>query len=258
MDTMVTTENLTKQFTLSKKQKKASNKNTKIAVNNISFNVNKGEIFGLLGPNGAGKTTTLRMLSALIKPTSGALYLDGTSITDHPMIARTKLTFLTNELKLDKHFTPQSTIMYFGRLRGLTDTLIQSRADTLFNTFGINEFAHTKIDKLSTGMKQKTSIAVSLIHNPELIIFDEPTSGLDIITARSIIDYLLAQKKQGKTIIISSHYMHIAEKLCDRMALMMNGQIKAEGTLNDVISQAHASTLEEAFFHFYDKEVTHA
>ncbi len=250
---MIKVTQLTKSFKLGKKQQRASNTTEKIAVAGIDFEVKKGEIFGLLGPNGAGKTTTLRMLAALIKPTSGQLYLDGTSITDDPIHARARLTLLTNELKLDKHFTPLATIKYFGKLRGMTDDDIEKRADELFKTFGITDFAHTKIDKLSTGMKQKTSIAVSLIHDPELIIFDEPTSGLDIITARSIIDFLLAEKKRGKTIIISSHYMHIAEKLCDRMALIINGKIKAMGTLDEVTAHADVTTLEDAFFKYYDQ-----
>ncbi len=248
-------ESLHKHFKLNKKQMALANTKDqyKKAVNGISFTVNKGEIFALLGPNGAGKTTSLRSIASLIKPTSGTITIGGTDVVKNPEQAREKLTFLTNELKLDGHFSPNYTIEFFGKMRGMTKEQIANKKSELFAYFGIDKFANTKIKDLSTGMKQKISIAVSLVHDPHLIIFDEPTNGLDIITARSVINYLFKAKENGKTIIVSTHQMHVAEKLADRLAIIMQGKISAYGELQQVITECECSNLEETFFKLYDK-----
>ncbi len=254
-ENFVVVDGLTKEFILNKKQMalEDTTEKIKVAVDNISFEVKRGEIFGLLGPNGAGKTTTLRTISTLIKATSGQVLVDGTDVAKEPDAARAKLTLLTNELKLDKHFTPNYIMNFFGKMRGIEQSKINARKAELFNYFEIEKFADTKIKDLSTGMKQKASIAVSLVHDPELIIFDEPTSGLDIITARSVINYLLAAKQRGKTVIISTHHMHVAEKLADRLAIIMRGKIAAYGDLKTVIESTESDNLETAFFKLYDK-----
>ena len=162
----------------------------KIAVDNISFSAEKGQIFGLLGPNGAGKTTTLRSIATLLKPTEGEILVEGFSVKEDSQEIRRRIGFLTNELKLDKHFTPRYTMQFFGKLYGIKSETIKEKTDELFAYFGINEFADKKIGELSTGMSQKLSIAVSLVHDPDVIIFDEPTNGLDVITASSVTDYL--------------------------------------------------------------------
>jgi len=250
---MIKVHGLKKTFELSKKQMKANNTDQKykVAVNGIDFIVYDNEIFGLLGPNGAGKTTTLRCLSTLISPTEGTINVNGYDSVKDPLAVRSQLAFLTSELKLDSHFTPDYTTRFFGRLHNMNDELIEKRMNHLFDYFGVTPFRYTKISDLSTGMKQKLSIAVSLIHDPSLIIFDEPTNGLDIITARAVTDYLKELKAQGKTIIISTHMMHVAEKLCDRIGIIMDGNIKTMGTLEEILQTTGKDNLEDAFFKLY-------
>lgn len=253
---MIKVEKFTKVFKLSKKQisKEKTKRTIKLAVDKISFNVNDNEIWGLLGPNGAGKTTTLRCLSTLIKPTEGKLTVQGHDVVKEPEQVRRKIAFLTNELKLDTHFTPRYTMEYFGSLYGMSMEKINQRTEMLFNQFGINDFRDTKISELSTGMKQKLSIAVSLVHDPEVVIFDEPTNGLDIITARAVTDYLQDLKSCGKTIIISTHIMSVASKLCDRISILLNGKIKITGTINQILKETGTDNLEDAFFKLYKED----
>jgi sodium transport system ATP-binding protein len=254
---MVNVKNLVKIYKLSKKET-ASKKllsNTKIAVNDISFHVNRGEIFGLLGPNGAGKTTTLRCMTTLLNPTSGSITIDHQDTVTHSIAVRNKICFLTNELKLDGFFTPMYTMQYFGKLHNMSNEDIINRTDILFSRFEIEKFKDKKISELSTGMKQKLSIAVSLIHDPQIIIFDEPTNGLDVITARTVTDFLEEMKAEGKTVIISTHIMSVAEKLCDRIAIILDGQLSCIGKIDDIVNDYHADNLEDAFFNLYKSHV---
>lgn len=253
---MIKVSGLVKIYKLTKRQmrQRKEKENVKTAVDGITFEVSPGEIFGLLGPNGAGKTTTLRCISTLLSPTEGNIQVCGFDTVERGVEVRRRIAFLTNELKLDGHFTPRYTIRYFGSLYGMSTSEIETRAEALFKTFGIEGFQDSKIDDLSTGMKQKLSIAVSLIHDPEVVIFDEPTNGLDIVTARTVTDYLLSLKALGKTIIISTHIMSVAEKLCDRFAVILNGEIAAQGTLEEVLAEAGESDLEDAFFRFFQRQ----
>ena len=186
-------KNIVKTFTLSKKQRKlqATDEKRKTAVNDLSFIAYPGEIFGLLGPNGAGKTTCLRAISTLIKPDEGDVFVGGTSVVDDSFNVRKKIGFLTSELKLEDHFSPNYLFKYFGKLHGIGEEMLEERREFLFSKFGIDKFAEVKVGDLSTGMKQKTSIAISLVHNPDFVIFDEPTNGLDVLTARNVTDYLI-------------------------------------------------------------------
>lgn len=218
------------------------------AVDDLSFTVEHGEIYGLLGPNGAGKTTTMRMLATLIKPTSGDAVVAGHSITVDPEAVRSRIGFLTSELKLEDFFTPSYLFDFFASLHKVRPVMAAQRKQQLFNRFGVEEFADTRVSMLSTGMKQKTSIAISLVHDPGLIIFDEPTNGLDVITARVVTDYLRELRDEGKTIVLSTHIFSLAEKLCDRLCVIMNGQTAAEGTLAQI---CQGRSLEEAFFDLY-------
>jgi len=251
---MIEVNGLKKVFQLSKKQMKVNktSEKYKVAVDGIDFKVYDNEIFGLLGPNGAGKTTTLRCLSTLIAPSSGTIKVNGYDCVKDPLEVRSQLAFLTSELKLDTHFTPDYTTRFFGKLHNMDEALIERRMNHLFDYFGVTPFRFTKIADLSTGMKQKLSIAVSLIHDPNLIIFDEPTNGLDIITAKAVTDYLLELKSQGKTIIISTHMMHVAEKLCDRIGIIMDGRIKAIGSLGEILLSTAQDSLEDSFFMLYE------
>lgn len=250
-------KNLVKTFKLSKKQQRLekTNEKVKIACNDISFTALPGEIFGLLGPNGAGKTTTLRAISTLIKPESGDVLVGGSSVVSQSKDVRGKIGFLTSELKLEDHFTPNYLFTYFGRLHGLEDDLIDERRDQLFERFGINEFKEVKVGELSTGMKQKTSIAISLVHNPQFIIFDEPTNGLDVLTARSVTDYLTELKDQGKTVIVSTHILSVVEKLCDKVGIIISGKMKVCDTLPNVLATSPSKNLEEIFFDLVREEM---
>jgi len=253
---MITVSGLKKSYKLNKKQLslKPKNKKIKIAVNDISFQVKPGTIYGLLGPNGAGKTTTLRCIATLLKPTDGQISVFGNDVLSSPQKVREHLAFLTNDLKLDKHFTPLDTLKLFADLYGLENEKFESRKKMLFDYFDITAFEHKKISTLSQGMMQKVAIAVSLIHDPEVIIFDEPTNGLDVITARKVTDYLRRLKDEGKTIIISTHIMTVAEKLCDEVGIIIDGEIVAEGTVQELLSYTGQKDLDDAFFSLYYKK----
>lgn len=254
---MIEVSHLTKIYKLSARQrKKLKTKDTiKKAVSDVSFLAKEGEIYGLLGPNGAGKTTALRCLSTLLQPTSGDILVNEQNLKENEIAVREQMAFLTNEIQLDPNFTPAYLFHFFGKLHGMSEEEIVSRRQELFSYFQINEFQNKKVGELSTGMKQKAAITVSLVHNPDIVIFDEPTNGLDIITARKVTDYLLELRKQGKLIIISTHIMSEAERLCDRIGIIINGHKVVEGRLEEILKACQADNLEDAFFHIYLKEV---
>ena len=254
MEEVLKVENLRKTFRLSKKQQKLERTNlkVKVAVNNLSFTAYKGEIFGLLGPNGAGKTTTLRMLATLIKPDSGDAFIGGKSIVAEEEEVRRTIGFLTSELKLEDFFTPNYLFNFFGELYGMEKEAIENRKRQLFSRFGIDRFAEVKFSNLSTGMKQKVSLVVSIVHDPEFIIFDEPTNGLDVLTAKVVIDFLTDLKRDGKTIILSTHIFSLIEKLCDRVGIIIDGRLVKLDTLENLTKE---KDLEDTFFDLY-REVT--
>ncbi len=245
-------EELTKSFRLSKKQQKLENTDDRIkkAVSKLSFSAYEGEIFGLLGPNGAGKTTTLRMLATLIRPDSGDAFIDDISVVKEPEKVREKMGFLTSELKLEEFFTPNFLYDFFSDMHRIPDDIRQKRKAELFSKFGIDKFAEVKIANLSTGMKQKTSIVMSVVHDPDIIIFDEPTNGLDVITAKVVTDYLLELRSQGKTIIVSTHIFSLVEKICDRAGIIIDGEMIMCGSIHDLTKK---QTLEDLFFDLYSQ-----
>lgn len=247
---------LRKTFILSKKQMRIEHakENKRVAVNDISFTTYQGEIFGLLGPNGAGKTTTLRCISTLIKPDSGTITVNGFDVKDDIKVKKS-ICFLTNELKLEEQMTPTYAFNYYARFYDLPDAVIKERREKLFKIFGIEKFAEVKISDLSTGMKQKTSIVVSLVNDPDIIIFDEPTNGLDVLTAKLVTDYLLELKKAGKSIIISTHIMNLVEKICDRVGIIINGRMIACDTVENICNLSPNHDLEEVFFKLYQEEM---
>ncbi len=244
-------EHLTKTFRLPLKQQKLEGGNKlKVAVNDISFTAGRGEIFGLLGPNGAGKTTTLRMLATLIKPDSGDAFIDGVSVVGDPYGVRGKIGFLTSELKLEDFFTPNYLFDFFSGLHNVPDDVRDSRKRALFARFGIDKFAEVKLGNLSTGMKQKVSIVVSIVHDPDFIIFDEPTNGLDVLTAKTVTDYLTELRAEGKSIILSTHIFSLAEKLCDRVGVIIDGRLVA---LDSLAALTAEKNLEDKFFDLYSE-----
>ena len=253
MNEILRVEGLSKTFQLSRKQQKIERTERKaiVAVDNLSFTANKGEIFGLLGPNGAGKTTTLRMLATLIRPDSGDALLDGFSVVNQPEEVRGKIGFLTSELKLEDFFTPNYLFDFFSQLYGIAPEVMAERKAKMFERFGVNKFAEVKVANLSTGMKQKLSLVISLVHNPDIIIFDEPTNGLDVLTARTVTDYLQELRDEGKTIILSTHIFSLVERLCDRVGIIIDGRMTVCGTLEEV---CNGMTMEDRFFEMY-KEV---
>ncbi len=254
MNPILSVENITKTFHLSKKQQKLeqSQAKIKVAVNGLSFQAYQGEIYGLLGPNGAGKTTALRCISTLIKPDGGNIFINGHSVIDEEDQVRKHIGFLTSDLKLEDFFTPNYLFDYFSKLHGIEDSVRTERKKQLFDRFGIGQFAEVKIGELSTGMKQKVSIAIALVHNPDVIIFDEPTNGLDVLTARVVTDYLKELKEMGKTIIISTHIFSLVERLCDRVGIIINGKLLLDEPLSTIAE--NEEDLENVFFNLVEKE----
>ena len=244
-------EGLKKTFKLPLKQQKLEGgAKCKTAVDDLSFTANRGEIFGLLGPNGAGKTTTLRMLATLIKPDSGDAFIDGASIVSDPSGVRNKIGFLTSELRLEDFFTPAYLFDFFSELRGVPQDVRNERRRSMFARFGIDRFAEVKMANLSTGMKQKVSIAVSVVHDPDFIIFDEPTNGLDVLTAKTVTDYLAELRAEGKSIILSTHIFSLVEKLCDRVGVIIDGRLVALDALSTLTAE---KSLEDKFFDLYSQ-----
>ncbi len=244
----VVCKDLEKSFRLSKKQQKIEKTPDRVkrAVRGLSFEAYPGEIFGLLGSNGAGKTTTLRMIATLIKPDGGSVEILGKDAVAFPDFARSNLGFLTSELKLEDYFTPNYLYRYFSELHGLDENADRKRM--LFEKFGIDKFAEVRVADLSTGMKQKLSLVISLVHDPAVIVFDEPTNGLDVITAKAVTDYLGELKNEGKAIIISTHIFSLAEKLCDRIGIIVDGRMAA---LSDKQTLVGDRSLEDVFFDIY-------
>lgn len=243
-------QNLVKTFPISEKQRKTLGikDKKKTAVDGISFTARSGEIFGLIGPNGAGKTTTMRMLATLIKPDSGDALYNDVSAVKSPEGIRSQLAFLTTDLKPDMKATPNIMYDFFAELYHLSPEKAEKRKKELFAEFGIDKFADTIIGKLSQGQRQKVSLVMSVIHDPKFIIFDEPTNGLDIIAAREVRDFILNMKKAGKCMIISTHLFDLVEKVCDRAAMIMDGKIVADDTLDNLMQ---GRSLEDAFYDIY-------
>ena len=250
MNEILEVRGLKKTFRLSSKQQKLekTNAKTKVAVDGLSFTARRGEIFGLLGPNGAGKTTTLRMLACLIRPDEGDALVDGANIVTDPDEVRARIGFLTSELKLEDFFTPNYLFHFFSDLHHVPAEVRDTRKAELFARFGIDKFAEVKVADLSTGMKQKVSLVISLVHDPDIIIFDEPTNGLDVITARTVTDFLQELRRQGKTILLSTHIFSLVESLCDRVGVIIDGKMAACGTLEEVCG---GKRLEDRFFDLY-------
>jgi sodium transport system ATP-binding protein len=220
-------------------------------IKGVSFEVHEGQIFGLLGPNGAGKTTLMQMIATLMKPTSGQILIDGLSADKDLLEIHRKIGFLTNEIKLDPMSSPNILFDFFAKLYDIPENDLRDRKAESFARFGISPFADKRINELSTGMKQKISIAISLIHNPPVIIFDEPTNGLDILTSKQVTDYLKELKDKGHAIILSTHIFSVAEELCDEIAILVDGKIAAQGSVEELVKQAGVENFENAFFKIY-------
>lgn len=235
MENILEVKNLSKNF------------GSKQVLADLSFQARSGEIFGLLGPNGAGKTTTIRVISTMLAPDSGTIRVAGFDAAKQPTSVRANVGVLTAELGVYHRFTGRENLRYFGELYGLFGKKLEDRIKTLAQQLDMEDFIDQKAEGYSTGMKQKLSIARSVIHDPDLVIFDEPTSGLDVLASQTVLRFMQEAKRRGKCVIFSTHHMNEAEKLCDRVAVIHRGRLVASGSIENLKRSAEAADLESAF-----------
>jgi len=222
------------------------------AVDDVSFECRPGEVFGLLGPNGAGKTTTLRILSTVLKPTGGRALVAGYDVVADPEQVRAHIGYMSASTGIYDRMTAWELVEYFGRLYGLKGDHLAGRMESVFDWLQMNDFRETLGSKMSTGMRQKVSIARTIVHDPPVLIFDEPTSGLDVLVARNVLNKIGELREAGKTIIFSSHSMHEVEKLCSRLAVIHKGRVQAEGVPAELLERFGQPDLEELFFYLVE------
>jgi len=242
---MIEAKGLSKTFTVKKKRRKDQIH----AVREVSFTCRPGEIYGLLGANGAGKTTTLRMLATILKPTAGTASVAGFDVTSRSHEVRKNIGFLSTQTALYGRLTAREFVEYFGRLHGVPESELGRRVDGIFERLDMNGFRDQRCDKLSTGQKQKTSIARTLVHDPPVMIFDEPTVGLDVFAQRNILDFVRECRDRKKTVVFSTHVMSEAERLCDRLGIIHDGRLVAEGTVAELKTAHGINDLEDLFVH---------
>jgi sodium transport system ATP-binding protein len=222
------------------------------AVDGVSFSARAGEILGLLGPNGAGKTTTLRVLCTLLKPTAGTARVAGFDVVGQADEVRRHVGFLSATTGVYDRMTAREMVEYYGRLNGLAGEQLEGRIAELFQTLGMHDIRNVRGSKMSTGQKQKVSIARALIHDPPVLILDEPTNGLDVLVQRSLLQQVKALRERGKCVIYSTHIFREVEKICDRVAIIHRGKVLDAGTLNELRDRHKEQDLEELFFGLID------
>ena len=252
---MIEAIGLTKQFVRTIKKGK---KEEFFAVDHVSFEAKDGEILGILGPNGAGKTTLLRMLGCLMKPTEGSIRItdgEGNNITKEGDLKQ-HIGYLSENTKLYGRFTVREMLSIFAELYGYSKQEIGEIITRISELLAMDTFIDNRIDKLSTGQKQRTSIARCLIHSPGIYIFDEPTLGLDIISSKAIIDFMKQERERGKTVLYSTHYMEEAEFMCDRIVMINKGKIIASGTPQELKEESGTGNLRDAFFAYIEGGIT--
>ncbi|MGE0610514.1 MAG: ATP-binding cassette domain-containing protein [Pirellulales bacterium] len=219
-----------------------------VALAGISLEAHPGQIYGLLGPNGAGKTTALRIMSTVLRPTSGTVTISGFDVVTQPTSVRRRIGFMSANTRVYDRMTAWEMVEYFGRLYGLHDDELRPRMEALFDRLQMNDIRDLLGAKMSTGMKQKVSIARALVHDPPVVIFDEATAGLDVLVARALLKTVAELRDHGKCVIFSTHIMSEVEKLCDRLAIIHRGHVLAEGPLDQLRDQHDERDLEELFF----------
>lgn len=223
------------------------------AVDSLSFEAKKGEIVVLLGVNGAGKTTTMRMLSTVLHPDHGTALIEGYDVNTNPRMVRANLGFLSGDTGLYGRLTAREVITYFGRLYDVDERDIQSRIASMADLLDMNTFLDKKVDLLSTGMKQKVSIARSIIHDPPVMIFDEPTSGLDILTATNIVSFIHRCREEGKCVLFSTHIMREAERIADRIVMIHQGRVLAQGSWQQMRDETGLRDLDDIFIYYVEQ-----
>jgi sodium transport system ATP-binding protein len=242
---MLQVKNIKKKFT-----KKINKKETKsfYADDNISFEAKEGEIVGILGPNGAGKTTLLRIIAGIMKPTSGTVTIDDETYEKSSVSIKKKIAFLSGNTKLYKDISPYELLKMCGEYYNVPNVELEKRIKEISKKFSMEPFIHQKIENLSTGQYQRTSIARCLVHDPKYYIFDEATSGLDIISSQVILNFIKEEKEKKKCILYSTHYMEEAENICDRIIMINKGKIIATGTPKEIKNQTKTNNLRDSFF----------
>jgi len=225
-----------------------------VAVDEVSFEVKAGEVFGLLGPNGAGKTTTLRVMTTMLRPTAGEIAVNGHAVTREPARVRAQLGILSEANGLYDRLSVRENVRYFGELRDMGRGEIQRRMGEIFPPLGVDAYADKRAGQLSKGMKQKAALAIAILHDPPVLIFDEPTSGLDVMSARQVRTFIERYQRTDKTVILSTHLMPEAEKLCDRIAIVSKGRVRAIGTFEELQRDSGEQGLEEIFVKLVEEE----
>jgi sodium transport system ATP-binding protein len=223
----------------------APHRGTITAVDHLTFTVRPGEVYGLLGPNGAGKTTTLRILATLVQPDGGRVEVAGVNVVDDPVGARARLAHVPAEAGLPPRLTPREVVRLFARIQGVANAA--PRADALLERLGAAAYLDTPCGELSTGMKRRVVLARGLVHDPAVLLLDEPTDGLDVKGRREVLDLVREQAAAGKAVIVSSHIMNEVERVVDRLGIVDQGQLVAEGTLDEVLARSGFATLDDAF-----------
>ena len=254
---MIQARNLWKTFKLSRKQRKEIGReqagDVADAVAGIDFECQAGRIFTLLGPNGAGKTTTLRMIATLMDPTAGTIEVCGYDSVRQATEARKQIGFLTGSTKLYDRLTPREVIKFFADVHGVSKSNFQRRLDEMVTLLDMSEFLGKRIGKLSTGMTQKVSIARTMIHDPQVVVFDEPTVGLDVITSRTIVDMIRRCREAGKTVIFSTHIMGEVSILSDDLAIIHRGKLCYNGTYQDFRAALRSDSMEQEFIRYLEE-----
>ena len=254
---MIELDSVTKVFSLSKDQRKIVGSSELrprlfMAVDSVSFTCNAGKVFALIGPNGSGKTTTLRMIATMMSPTSGVISVNGNNTADNGRLARKSIGFMTNQTALYDRLSPYEMVKYFADLNGMEKNKFEKRCSKIFSQLNMESFSNKRIGTLSSGMKQKTSIARTIIHDPDIIVFDEPTTGLDVMTSRAILDLIKNSKEEKKTIIFSSHRMEEVQSLADDIGIIYNGKMIFSGSKNDFESKIDSVSYDDTLIKMID------
>ena len=249
---MITVSELSKHFKVGRKLRKELDPDVLVdgkvrAVDKISFECHPGRVFGLIGPNGAGKTTALRMIATMLKPTAGGFAVDGVDGVAEPQKVREHIGFLTGNTGLYDRLTATEMVRYFANLHGLDADRFETRRREVFQALDMDEFAKRRISQLSTGMRQKVSIARTIIHDPRVVVFDEPTAGLDVMTSRAIVNLIRTCREQGKTVLFSTHLMGEVKLLCDDIAIIHHGRLFFSGTKEEFEAQMTQPSYEDEF-----------
>lgn len=242
---MLEVKNITKEFEKDVSQKETI---TFLADNDISFDAKEGEVVGILGPNGAGKTTLLRMIAGIMNSTSGEVIVDGKNHKENSIEIKKNIAFLTGNTKLYKDISPYELLKMCGEYYGISKEELESRIDEIIKKFDMESFKHQRIDTLSTGQYQRTSISRCVVHDPKYYILDEPTSGLDVISSKVIIDFVKEAKANKKTILYSTHYMEEAENICDKIVMINKGKVIIIGTPEEIRKKTKTTNLRDSFF----------